>query len=148
MYQVLWQPVDFTVNVQGRRSVLLDGKRPDLIGHCLRKNAQRSGCGLIAYCVMPDHVHVVACVSKEDGDLVEFIERFKRDSGYGLSHTGVETPVWQRSYWDRHLRKHESLSKLVGYVLANPVRRGLCEDCGDWPYGAFVGYPWEKAGPS
>ena len=105
-YRVLWQPVCFTVNVQGRRSVLLDGTRPDLIVCSLRTNAEASGCGLIAHCIMPDHVHVVACVSEEDGDLVGFIEGFKRDSGYALSRAGVANPVWQRSYWDRHVRKN------------------------------------------
>ena len=43
-------------------------------------------------------------------------------------------PLWQRSYFDRTLRREDALPQLIGYVIANPVRAGLTQRTGDYPH--------------
>jgi len=73
---------------------------PTLIAEALHVNARNHGCDLLAYCLMPDHLHVIA----------------------------LPPPIWQRSFWDRHLRPKEPLARLVRYVVHNPVAEGLRTD--------------------
>jgi len=44
--------------------------------------------------------------------------------------------MWQYGYFDRVLRRDEATLNVVAYILANPVRAGLCRDSRDC---AFVG---------
>ena len=45
-----------------------------------------------------------------------------------------QTPIWQRDYWDRQLRRHESYSQKWNYVVNNPVRHGYVAHAEDWPF--------------
>lgn len=85
---------------------------------------------VLAYCVMPDHLHVVAVVADYGGDLAAWIRYVKGSVAKRLGATGV----WKRSYWDREARSDEELSAMVQYTLDNPVRAGLCEAWHAWDY--------------
>jgi putative transposase len=88
---------------------------------------------LIAYCFMPDHVHVVAEGKSEDADLKRFVSRAKQLSGY---HYGQRfgKRLWQRYSYERVLRDDESTRDVVRYVLENPVRAGLVDAIEKYPF--------------
>ncbi len=132
--------VSYCVTTHRRRPFLTRGAVPGNVRDLLLHNAEQHGCAIVAYCIMPDHVHYPACIVGQ-GDLVALIEGFKRDSGYALGRLGLPTPVWQRSYWDRHVRDRESPEDVVEYILMNPVEAELCERIEDWPHSEFIGYP-------
>jgi len=108
----------------------------------LDRNATANGCAVITYCILPDHLHVLACVAQPHGDVRAFFEGFK--CGAANLALGLGIPVlWQRNYWDRHTRDSDDLWERIRYILDNPVRRGLCERAEDWPYAELRGLPWE-----
>ncbi|HEY4530810.1 MAG TPA: hypothetical protein VIG97_10885 [Luteimonas sp.] len=41
---------------------------------------------------------------------------------------------WQPGFHDRALRAEEDLLAVARYVVANPIRAGLCRGFGAWPY--------------
>jgi len=41
---------------------------------------------------------------------------------------------WQRDFFDHRLRSWESAEEKGAYIRANPVRAGLVEEGGAWPY--------------
>ena len=41
---------------------------------------------------------------------------------------------WQRDFFDHRLRKDESYIEKAHYICMNPVRAGLIENSGEWPY--------------
>jgi hypothetical protein len=45
------------------------------------------------------------------------------------SHKGV----WQPGYFDRALRAEEDVREVARYIVANPLRAGLCRQIGDYP---------------
>lgn len=47
---------------------------------------------------------------------------------------GRNGPVWQRTYHDHALRREEDLRAAARYVVANPLRAGLAEGIGDYPF--------------
>jgi len=85
---------------------------------------------------MPDHVHLLL-EGTENTNLKEFIRVFKQMTSYYYKNdSGV---VWQRSYYDRILRRDEDSITVARYILNNPIRRGLVETVTDYPYsGSFV----------
>jgi len=141
-YQELWRAVGFTMCAAEGRSLVSPRGAPAAIRDDLRAAAHDNGCAVIAYCIMPNHLHVLACVVAPGGDLLDFMDHFKRRSGFELARLGQRGPVWQRDFWDRHVRSDEDLDQVVVYIMDNPVRAGLCERADDWRHSEFCGYPW------
>ena len=102
--------------------------------------ALSSECGVVlhAYCVMPDHIHVL-CSPNGDTGVVEFVRLLKGRLATALRRLGVTGPLWQRSFYDRALRREENLVEVIQYILHNPIRAGLVED---WQLYPFSGTPY------
>jgi putative transposase len=99
----------------------------------LRQTAFRHGFALVAYCFMPDHLHVLAEGCREDASLRHFVLRFRQASGYWYSRT-FRRRLWQDGYYDRVLRESEDTVSAVKYVLENPVRKGLAKSIGEYKW--------------
>lgn len=45
--------------------------------------------------------------------------------------------IWQRRFWEHHIRDDADYATHVQYCWANPVKHGLVRRAGDWPYSSF-----------
>jgi REP element-mobilizing transposase RayT len=79
-----------------------------------------------AYCLMPDHVHLLLGLGPAS-DLVPLIGRWKSLCSLVHRRKGLSPQIWQRSFHDHALRKEEDVAVVVHYILENPVRAGLVE---------------------
>jgi len=89
---------------------------------------------LLAWVLMPDHFH--GLVQLADGDeLGHCVGRIKGISARALraDHPGVGR-IWDRGFHDRALRAEEDVRAAARYVIANPLRAGLVERVGDYPF--------------
>ena len=86
--------------------------------------------GLAAWCVMPNHVHVV--VEPQSGhSLPAILKSWKGFSGTVANRlVGRTGDFWQAEYYDHLIRDEADFVHAVGYVLANPAKAGLV----DWPW--------------
>jgi REP element-mobilizing transposase RayT len=80
---------------------------------------------LVAWCVMPNHVHVV-CRLLPGQDLSKVLQGWKsftaRKANVILGRSGA---FWQREYYDRLIRSGDELERAVRYAVSNPERAGL-----------------------
>lgn len=103
------------------------------VAACLDEEAARSCVQLIAYCVMPDHVHVLV-TPDPGGNVVNFVRAVKSRTSHAYSMVSGGTPLWQRGFYDHIVRRAESVAEVAGYILCNPVRAGLAEDVATYPF--------------
>jgi len=89
---------------------------------------------LLAWCVMPNHVHVVL---EQGADLAGTVRRWKswtaRAINVALNRKGR---VWRREYFDRFARNERHLGVMIAYVESNPVAAGLAMDKGEWRWSS------------
>ncbi|WP_316648095.1 REP-associated tyrosine transposase [Ovoidimarina sediminis] len=45
--------------------------------------------------------------------------------------------IWQRRFWEHHIRDAADFRAHVEYCWFNPVKHGFVEDPGDWPYSSY-----------
>jgi len=107
------------------------------------RTAVDARCEVIAYCFMPDHVHVVLIAHAEDSDLARYVRVAKQRSGYAYTRATGQR-LWQTSYFDRTIRRIEELPALVGYIIRNPLRAGLAEGPIEYPYWGSQRYSREE----
>jgi len=75
--------------------------------------------------LMPDHLHAIIAFPREPGMQITITNWKKFIAG----KCGVD---WQRDFFDHRLRDHHELEEKTGYILMNPVRKGLCERAEEW----------------
>jgi putative transposase len=88
---------------------------------------------VLAYCFMPDHLHLVINGLEAHADLRRFVRLAKQRTGYHFKQT-TGSRLWQDSYFDRTLRHDDELAEVVGYVIDNPVRAGLVNTPEAYPF--------------
>ena len=80
---------------------------------------------LIAFVVMPNHVHVLFRMAPNE-DLSKIIHSWKSFTAHEISKARkTEGAVWQDEYFDRIVRDEDHLQRLVAYIERNPEKAGL-----------------------
>jgi len=88
---------------------------------------------VIAYCFMPDNVHLLIAGSLPASDCRRYIARAKQYSGFYYQSQFGER-LWQRYGFEHVLRAEEDTFKVARYILENPIRAGLVRSIRDYPY--------------
>ena len=94
---------------------------------------------LIAYCIMPNHVHLVYTPRLKEKDiyfgLTEILHSLKRhtarEANKILQRSGT---FWQDESYDHFIRDNAELERIVKYVLYNPVKAGLVKEQTNWKW--------------
>jgi len=95
-----------------------------------------------AYCLMPDHLHLVRMGMRRESDQLNAMRFLRRQLAPAL-----QPHKFQHQAHDHVLREDErkrgAFARVCFYVLENSVRAKLAAKAGDWPFsGAIVpGYP-------
>lgn len=112
---------------------------------------------LLAWCVMPNHVHVLVHVW--EWPLWKMIQNWKvhvanESRGFtALERRAPSRPVekselneprrcsalrlkWQREYWDSYMRDEEQEKTAIRYIEANPVKAKLRRTATDWTFSS------------
>jgi valyl-tRNA synthetase len=80
---------------------------------------------LIAWCIMPNHVHVVVA-PREGHVLPEILHSWKSCTAKEANRVlGRQGQFWQVEYYDHLIRDEEDFNASVQSVLSNPERAGL-----------------------
>lgn len=135
--------VFFTVTLTDRRSRLLVQEVAALRDAVRATRAERP-FQIDAWVVLPDHLHCIWTMPEDDADystrwrLIK--TRFSRRLPVGPlrpSHEArQERGLWQRRFWERHIRNEADFAAHLRYCWGNPVKHGLVEKPEDWPYSS------------
>jgi putative transposase len=117
-----------TICADKKASIFIDNSVNKAVLEVLESSAAKHGMEIWAYCLMPDHMHLVI-FNASGGDIIAMLRDFKRKSA--LHPPNIR---WQRSYYDHLIRKDEAVVGIVEYVLQNPVRKGLVARWQDYPW--------------
>ena len=98
-------------------------------------------CAVIAYCLMPDHAHLLVRPGR-GSSVVAFVQAWKSLCYRVWRAREGKASFWQRGFWDSAVRTEEGLREASLYILNNPVRAGLVADRAEYPLsGSTV---WES----
>ncbi|TVQ10054.1 MAG: transposase [Leptolyngbya sp. DLM2.Bin27] len=66
-------------------------------------------------------------------------ESYKHQQSASRLRKGEQT-IWQRRFWEHHIRDETDFSRHVDYIHYNPVKHNLVNRPRDWPYSSFHRY--------
>ncbi len=121
-----------TATTWRRQPVFTEATEVHRYREMLEDAARTTGFRLLAYCFMPDHLHLLV-EGSEGSELAWLMKSFKQASSFDYKQRNGR-PLWQRSFYDHVLRGPDELQPALEYIMANPVRAGLVEDADTYPF--------------
>jgi len=130
-----------------RQVSLADDRVARAIADSLLKARDHKRFYLLAWCVMPDHVHILLSPrrrpvgarssGRRGTPLSDCIRDWARVSAHVANKVlGQNGPLWQEGFHDHAIRRDEKLEDVVNYIHYNPVRRSLADRAEDWPWSS------------
>ena len=126
-------PYHVTQRGNRRQQVFLGDADYVLYRDLLAEAARRAGAQIWAYCLMPNHVHVIVVPSDEDGLRRTFADAHRRYTGFINARQRWTGHLWQGRF-GAVVMDEEHLGHAMRYVALNPVRARLVDRAEDWPW--------------
>jgi putative transposase len=128
-----------TFCTSSRRRVFVSRERVDLVLEQIQRAAGENSFAILAYCFMPDHLHLLIESLSNSSDCLRFIRSAKQFSGFHYANAFGDR-LWQRYGFERVLRDDDDTLPVARYILENPMRAGLVERVEDYPYAGSRRY--------
>jgi putative transposase len=116
-----------------RREWFTERDGVDLVHDQILRCAADFDVAVIAYCYMPDHLHLLVEACSERSDATRFVHQAKQRSGHAFSKQYGKR-LWQPSYYDHVLRDDEASISVTRYIFENPVVAGLAVSPSEYPF--------------
>jgi REP element-mobilizing transposase RayT len=120
---------------EGHGACLLVGEAAIIVEDALL-HFDRERYGLYAWCVMPNHVHVLVGLI-QGWPLSKIVHSWKSFAANGVNafynRTGA---LWRREYYDHFMRSEEEFQTARAYIERNPVAAGLVSAPEDWRWSS------------
>ena len=151
---------ELTFSCYRKLPLLANDEHKRLLTAAIDSAMARNGFELVAFVYMPDHVHLIVFPVAEGASVSDLLYAIKkphsarvrkameeRGDGWLDKLMIRERPgkttfrFWQEgSGYDRQVDSSRALLSMIEYVHANPVRKGLCNSAGDWPWSSWHSY--------
>ena len=105
----------------------------------LSEAARKAGTEIWCYCLMPNHVHLIAVPSDSDGLRATFADAHRRYTGYINTRMRTTGHLWQGRFGSVVLDEAH-LYQAVRYVSLNPVRAGLVPQAQNWRWSSVAAH--------
>jgi len=100
---------------------------------------------LIAWCIMPNHIHVLI-ETKPGYPLSDIVHGWKSFTAHEANKLlGRSGTFWMPDYFDRFIRDEKHFAATVEYIRENPVKAGLVDSPEKWPWSGWPDHEqWER----
>lgn len=132
-------PHHVTARGNRREPIFFEDGDQDLYCDLLAEQMRKAGVAVWAYCLMPNHVHLILCPSTEDG-LAQALGAAHRRWANFVNARGRWRGRWRGHLFDGRFASvamdEGHLMSAVRYVALNPVRARLAARAEDWPWSS------------
>ena len=127
VYRVLGRPFSITIGTSPRSPVFADVNFGRECIDLLRTLRDETETRVYAYCLMPDHVHLLLGVGPATS-IPSFVGRWKSLCAKARRARTGDGRFWQRSFYDHAIREKRDILDTALYILQNPVEAGMVKD--------------------
>ncbi len=157
---------EFTFSCYQRRPLLTNDDWREKLARCLDQANQEYRFELVAFVLMPEHVHLLTYPLELEPNFGGYLAQIKQPFSKQIKQVLTEnrSPLLQRltvrerkdkycfRFWqegpgfDRNLFSKEAIVGSINYIHENPVKRGLCQKATDWKWSSARYYLNEPPG--
>jgi len=127
-----------TICAKDKRKIFCNEALNNEIIACLKEEKEEAGVKIFAFCLMPDHFHMLVSPADSGVNVSRFIGSFKSKATRVGWKYGVGERMWQRRFYDHVIRPNEPVKDICEYILNNPVRKKLAKSWEDYKFCGFL----------
>ncbi|MBD3245988.1 MAG: hypothetical protein GF333_03160 [Candidatus Omnitrophica bacterium] len=106
----------------------------------LKKQIRLPRTQIIAYCLMPTHLHMILTQITADG-IAQYMKNVQNSyTRYFNTKYHRKGPLWESRYKKVRVTTDNQLLHLTRYLHLNPVTAHLVDDPEQWPYSSYHEY--------
>ena len=122
--------------VEGRKRLLTADRPARVVLDALNWLREHNRAKLLAFCVMPDHCHVLLVLLPDNtlGDIMSSVGKYTAKQ-INLIYECSGT-VWQDGFYDHRCRDIDDIDDRLTYIEHNPVRAGFVSETALWPFSS------------
>ena len=123
--------------------------RKNLVLSRIKQIGKLKNSALLAYCVLPNHIHLLMQLPDELCNYSYQIREIKRLVTLDIQKDLGQHPlrVWQDRFWEHSIRDEKDLERHLNYIHFNPVKHGYVENTIDWEWSSYPGMILEGVYP-
>jgi|SRR5579871_305571 len=126
-----------------RETIFVEDTDRTMYIRLLRRHCQKSRVRIAGYCLMTNHVHLIA-IPERSGSLAQALGRTHNDYARWFNlRRGQTGHLWQSRFFSCPLDEHHQWEALR-YVELNPVRAGVVSAALDWPWSSAQAHGGRK----
>ncbi len=150
----------FTVVTFNRRKILTLENSTKILSNILSEVRIQYPFSINAWVLLPEHLHAIWTLPEGDTDYSKrwglIKAKFSKESKLAFHEEHLANPsrnkrrentIWQRRFWEHGIRDDEDFHRHIDYIHYNPVKHGLVQRVGDWPYSTYHRYVREGLYP-
>ncbi len=119
-----------------RKNIFANPRACELLVHHLKQGEQLGHYELLAWVIMPEHVHLVLIIGEEH-DLSYAMKGIKGSFARQWNlEQGTHGAVWQPSFYEHEVRNEADLLEKVAYIHGNPVLASLTRVPREYPWSS------------
>ena len=147
----------FTVVTYNRIKILCGAENAQLLRQAFKKIMKNHPFKIEAFVLLPDHLHCIWTLPDQDSDFstrwrlikshfsrkcdfVGWVEERNPTKANASRLKKMEKTIWQRRFWEHHIRNDDDLKQHIEYIHFNPVKHNLVKAPKDWQFSSFHRY--------
>ncbi len=137
----------FTVVTHQRKPIFDNELNIEALRTSFKQEMQRRPFTLEAVVVLPDHLHCLWQLPKNDTDFSSRWREIKKSTTKQLTRYCTERKernVWQKRFWEHKIRDENDWRTHIDYIHYNPVKHGYVVAPRLWRHSSFL--KWVKQG--
>jgi putative transposase len=140
-----------TINVREKARAFAADAYARAAVYALREYCDRHPARLVAYVVMPTHMHAI--INPRDGHINRFLAQYKPGVTMAVQALAQQAnadrvlewlidadgraDLWQNGKHNLHLWSARLIWQKIDYLHNNPIRAGIVQHAGAYPYSSF-----------
>jgi putative transposase len=106
----------------------------DEVSEAMFRVAMNTKTTIMAYCIMPSHIHIIAGHAAGGGGISRFMQSFKSLVSHAMF--GERHGIWIPRFDDVIIASERVFLSKLNYIHDNPVRAGLVANATDWRWSS------------
>ncbi len=129
----------FTIVTNKRIHYFEPDRHKHLVNSRIKQTIETNNSSLLAYCILPDHIHLLMRLSEKTCQFSYHIRELKRlvtlDLRKELDLKHLQ--IWQDRFWEHTILDEKDLERHLDYIHFNPVKHGYIDDPIKWPWSSY-----------
>jgi putative transposase len=132
----------FTQITHNRFHYFSESSHADVCLSSLRHVQKHHPFELVAYCVLPDHLHLLITLPIDQKDFSTIMKEFKKKATKELRKMigAPELKIWQDRFWEHTIRNERDMKTHFDYIHYNPIKHLYVDDPLDWEWSSYSEY--------